>query len=151
MIKMGYIPSVLIAEDDRDDRLLMEEGFRENEYTNTLIFVNDGEELIDYLLRQGNYKLRGEALPDLIFLDLNLPKKDGRECLKMIKKHPVIKRLPVIVFSTSNSHLDVKECYELGANCYLSKPQTFKELTEMLRKIGDFWFNNVEYSPKADV
>lgn len=141
-------PTILIAEDDKDDRILLKEAFAENGLNTPLFFVRDGEEVMDFLYRRGVYVINNE-IPDLILLDLNLPKKDGREVLKELKADPVLKRIPVIVFSTSNSTHDISNCYELGASCYMTKPQTFKDLVSAIEKIAIFWFNLVEFSPKA--
>jgi two-component system, response regulator len=145
-------PVLLIAEDDKDDRILIQEAFAENGFTIPLYFVKDGEELIDYLKRTGPFATNTpESFPDLIMLDLNLPKKDGREVLRELKSDPVLKLIPIIIFSTSNSHLDISNSYELGANCYITKPQTFKELMEAIRKIGAFWLNLSEFPSKPEL
>ena len=141
-------PTILIAEDDKDDRILLKEAFAENSLSTPLFFVRDGEEVMDFLYRRGPYETNSE-IPDLILLDLNLPKKDGREVLKELKADPVLKKIPVIVFSTSNSTHDISNCYELGASCYMTKPQTFKDLIDAIQKIAIFWFNLVEFAPKT--
>jgi two-component system response regulator len=129
---------ILIAEDDADDRFLLQSAFEENEFTDTLHFVENGVELIDYL-----NKLLCESeqpvLPDFILLDLNMPKKDGREVLKEIKQNPLLSGIPVIIFSTTNNEHEMKRCYELGANSYITKPNSFDNLIKTIAALRSYW------------
>jgi two-component system response regulator len=133
---------ILIAEDDADDRYLLSSAFQENGFTDDLHFVENGVELMDHLnglLEKGN---EGQ-LPQLILLDLNMPKKDGREVLKEIKKHPSLKKIPVIIFSTTNNELEMKRCYELGANSYITKPNSFEHLLITIAALRNYWIQTV--------
>jgi len=128
---------ILIAEDDADDRFLLQAAFDENQFNDTLQFVENGVELLDYL----NNGISGSnaALPDFILLDLNMPKKDGREALKEIKQHPELKKIPIIIFSTTNNRQEITRCYELGANSYITKPNSFEQLIQVVKTIRYYW------------
>lgn len=130
---------ILIAEDDADDRFLIKAAFKEKGYSDKIEFVEDGVELLNYL---ENVQKRSSNLkwPGFIMLDLNMPKKDGREVLKEIKQHPIYKKIPVIIFSTTKSELEIKKCYELGANTYIVKPNSFDILTKVVQQIRNYWF-----------
>ena len=135
-------PLIVIAEDDADDQFLFQTAFEENGLTFQIKFVNNGVELVSYL---DSCKAAGDQadLPSLIILDLNMPKKDGREVLKEIKAHPVYKIIPVIIFTTTKNEMEVRRCYELGANSYIVKPISFDGLLNIIREIKNFWFNTV--------
>ena len=135
-------PLIVIAEDDADDQFLFQTAFEENGLTFQIEFVHNGVELISYL---DLCKAAGDQadLPSLIILDLNMPKKDGREVLKEIKDHPVYKIIPVIIFTTTKNEMEVRRCYELGANSYIVKPVSFDGLLNIIREIKNFWFNTV--------
>ena len=135
-------PLIVIAEDDADDQFLFQTAFEENGLTFQIEFVNNGVELISYL---DSCKVTADQtdLPSLIILDLNMPKKDGREVLKEIKDHPVYKIIPVIIFTTTKNEMEVRRCYELGANSYIVKPVSFDGLLNIIREIKNFWFNTV--------
>ena len=135
-------PLIVIAEDDADDQFLFQTAFEENGLTFQIEFVHNGVELISYL---DSCKVSGDHndLPSLIILDLNMPKKDGREVLKEIKDHPVYKIIPVIIFTTTKNEMEVRRCYELGANSYIVKPVSFDGLLNIIREIKNFWFNTV--------
>jgi len=140
--------TIVLADDDPDDRLLTEEAFTENRLANQLHCVQDGEELMDYLHRRGQYApLQGEPLPGLILLDLNMPRKDGREALKEIKADPTLRRIPVVVLTTSKAEEDILRRYDLGVNSYVTKPVTFKSLVELVKELGRYWFEVVELPP----
>ncbi len=130
---------ILIAEDDADDRLLLETAFQENGFSDQLIFVKDGLELTRFLetLKQDTL----ENVPVFILLDLNMPKKDGREVLKEMKQSIDFKKIPVVVFTTTKNEYEIKRCYELGANTYVVKPVSFDELVRVIREIRGYWFN----------
>lgn len=135
---------ILMADDDSDDRLLAQEALAESRLLNTLHFVVDGEELMDYLLHRGKYTdLESAPRPGIILLDLNMPKKDGREALKEIKSHPDLKRIPIVILSTSKAEEDVLRSYDFGASSYITKPVTFEELVRILVILGEYWFEIV--------
>jgi CheY-like chemotaxis protein len=126
--------SILIAEDDADDRFLLKTAFAENGYTESLHFVENGVEMMNYL--RG---LDGAHYPSFILLDLNMPKKSGREVLKEIKEHPELKRIPVIIFTTTKNEIEINRCYELGANSYIVKPSSFELLLTIINQIRSYW------------
>jgi CheY-like chemotaxis protein len=145
----GKMITILLADDDPDDRKLTQDAFAENRLANMLHCVEDGEELMDYLHRRGRYdNLRGEALPGLILLDLNMPRKDGREALKEIKANPEFRRIPIVVLTTSKAEEDIVRTYDLGVNSYVTKPVTFKSLVELIKVLGRYWFEVVELPPE---
>jgi CheY-like chemotaxis protein len=136
---------ILMAEDDADDRLLVQDAFAECGGKDAMRFVGDGEELLDYLLRRGKYEKAGDApRPDLILLDLNMPRKDGREALKEIRSHAHLRRVPVVVFTTSRADTDIERVYELGANSFVTKPAAFDALVAAIGKLTGYWFGTVE-------
>ena len=113
-----------------------------------LHFVHNGEELFDYLHRRGEYaQQRGAPRPDLILLDLKMPRKDGRETLRELKSDPLWRRIPVIVLTTSTAGDDVKFCYDVGVNAYVSKPATFRKWVEILSTLTNYWFDVVQLPP----
>ena len=132
---------ILVAEDDSDDRFLLQTAFKEKGYTDKVEFVENGIELIDFLGRIHNKKPPHESYPYFILLDLNMPKKDGREALKEIKQHPIFKKIPIVVFTTTKNENEIKRCYELGANTYVVKPVSFEGLLKVLDDIRDYWFH----------
>ena len=143
--------TILVADDDPDDRMLTKEAFEENRLVNDLHFVEDGEELMDYLHRKGKYEDRDKyPTPGLILLDLNMPRKDGREALQEIKSHPQLRRIPVIVLTTSKAEEDILKSYDLGVNCFISKPVTFAELVEVTKALGKYWLEIVELPPNKE-
>jgi CheY-like chemotaxis protein len=134
-----------MAEDDADDRLLVKDALEECQWNADLRFVENGEELLDYLLRQGKYKRAEESpRPRLILLDLNMPKKDGREVLRDIRANADLRRIPVVVLTTSKADTDIERTYELGANSYIAKPVQFDGLVNLMRMISQYWFKTVE-------
>lgn len=149
MIRTGKMITILLADDDPDDRQLTRDAFEENRLANQLVCVEDGEQLMDYLLRRGAYADRSEDLPGLILLDLNMPRKDGREALKEIKAHPELRRIPIVVLTTSKAEEDILRSYDLGVNSYVTKPVTFKSLVELIKVLGQYWFEVVEL-PRDD-
>ena len=137
--------TILLAEDDADDRLLVKEALAEGRVLNELRSVEDGEELLDYLRRQGRYAdPEASPRPGLVLLDLNMPRKDGREALREIKADPDLKRIPVVVMTTSKAEEDIVRSYDLGANSYVTKPVTFERLVELMRVMGRYWIEFVE-------
>jgi two-component system, response regulator len=144
----GKMITIVLADDDPDDRQLTEDAFSENRLANQLHCVEDGEELMDYLHRRGKYEsLRHDPLPGLILLDLNMPRKDGREALKEIKADPGLRRIPIVVLTTSKAEEDIVRSYDLGVNSYVTKPVTFKSLVELIKVLGRYWFEVVELPP----
>lgn len=136
---------ILMAEDDADDRLLVKDALAECGVNEGVRFVADGEELVDYLLRRGQYEKAGDSpRPDLVLLDLNMPRKDGREALKEIRAHASLRRLPVVVFTTSRADTDIEKVYELGANSFVTKPAAFDALVHTMSKVTGYWFGVVE-------
>lgn len=136
--------TILMADDDEDDRLMTKEALDETPLGSNLRFVEDGEELLDYLFQRNNYSDPAKApRPDLILLDLNMPKKDGREALKEIKSSPELKNIPVVVLTTSKAEEDIYQTYELGVNSFISKPVTFEGMVETMKTLSLYWFNIV--------
>ncbi|MDV6235744.1 response regulator [Leptospira ellisii] len=136
---------ILVAEDDPDDRLLMRDGFRENNLINPLHFVKDGEELIEFLLNKGEYSdILKYPKPGFILLDLNMPRMDGREVLKALKGIPELKKIPVIVLTTSREEEDMIQTYDLGANSFIRKPVDFGAFIDTIRTLGEYWLEIVE-------
>lgn len=132
--------TVLMAEDDPDDRLFMEEAFRNTSCRALLKFVENGEELMDFLHRRGRYEdPRLSPKPDLILLDLNMPRKDGREALREIKGDPGLRSIPVIVWTTSSLEEDMAICSHAGADGYFTKPSAYADMTESVRRICEAW------------
>lgn len=127
---------IIIAEDDVDDRFLVKAAFDESGFTGNLMFAENGVELIDLL--NGPVKESGQA-PHLILLDLNMPKKDGREALREIKSNPSFRKIPVVIFSTTNNAQEIARCYEAGANSYITKPNSFEQLIKILSTIQQYW------------
>lgn len=136
-----HVNTILLADDDADDRLLVQEALTDADFPyDKLSFVENGEELMDYLHGRGRYEDSSRSpLPDLILLDLNMPKKDGREALKEIKSNPDLRQIPVVVLTTSTSPSDIRESYDIGANTYISKPVTFEGLVDAMQTIKTYW------------
>ena len=136
MHKPGQSVHILMAEDDPDDRMMADQAFRQYRLKNGVVFVEDGQELMDYLHHQGTYSDADQfPLPDLILLDLNMPRKDGREALTEIKTDPKLRRIPVVILTTSQAEEDILRSYDLGANAYITKPVTFQGLAETIRTL----------------
>lgn len=135
---------ILIAEDDADDRFLLKAAFEENGFTDKLHFVENGVEVLDYLnnISRNNIGQDGEMkMPRFILLDLNMPKKDGREVLKELKQNVILKNIPVIIFSTTNNEQEMRRCYELGANSYITKPNSFENLIKTVAAFRSYWIH----------
>jgi CheY-like chemotaxis protein len=133
-------PIILIAEDDLDDRFLLQTAFDEAGNHEHLEFVENGVELLEYL--HALYaKEEPVTYPGFILLDLNMPKKNGKEVLFELKQHPVFKEIPVIVYTTTKNEVEVKRCYELGANTYIVKPISFESLLKVVHTISNYWFS----------
>lgn len=140
--------TILMADDDADDRQLTKEALEEGRLINDVRFVEHGEELLEYLRREGRYAAPAEApRPGLILLDLNMPRKDGRAVLEEIKKDPEFRTIPVVVLTTSKADEDVYKSYDLGVNSYIVKPVTFEALVDILQTLEKYWFEIVELPP----
>jgi two-component system response regulator len=137
---------ILLVEDDAGDIDLTEEALEESKIQVNLNVVRDGAEAIAYLRREGKYA--NTTRPDLILLDLNLPRKDGREVLQDIKSDENLKLIPVVVLTTSDADEDIFKSYNLGANCYVSKPLGIEEFIKIVMSIQDFWFTIVKLPPR---
>ena len=141
--------TILMADDDADDRTLTKEALEEGRLMNEIRFVENGEELLEYLRRQGRFAPPAEApRPGLILLDLNMPRKDGRAVLKEIKSDPELRTIPVVVLTTSKADEDVYRSYDLGVNSYIVKPVTFEALVDILQTLEKYWFEIVELPPE---
>lgn len=140
--------TILLADDDPDDRMLTRDAFEESRIRNTLETVADGEELMNYLLHRGEYSgENAKPHPSLILLDLNMPRKDGREALKEIKASPELRNIPVVVLTTSKAEEDIFRTYDLGVNSFIIKPVTFDGLVDVVKTLGKYWFEIVELPP----
>ena len=135
--------TILMADDDPDDRLLVQEAFDENRLINNLETVVDGEELMDFLHRRGKF-VNTTITPGLILLDLNMPRKSGLEALKEIKSDEKLRRLPVVILTTSKAEEDIIKSYDLGVNSFIVKPVTFDSLVELIKELDRYWFQIVE-------
>jgi CheY-like chemotaxis protein len=148
MSRNGSPITILIAEDDADDRMLLKDAFEENKLGNELRFVENGEELIAYLRREGRFAdIARSPSPGLILLDLNMPRMDGREALKIIKNDQHLRCLPVVVLTTSKAEEDIVRTYNLGVSSFITKPVTFKELLRVVRVLNEYWIEIVQLPP----
>ena len=137
--------TVLVADDDEDDRRFIAKAWGKSRVANTLRFVNDGEELTEYLNHTGRYSDPESApRPAVILLDLDMPKKDGRESLREIKADPDLRQIPIIVLTSSPVEEDIYRSYDLGANSYITKPVTFEALVDVLQVLGRYWIEIVD-------
>lgn len=145
MAKHGKPVTILMADDDQDDCLLVKDAFIESRLVNKLLFVEDGEDLMDYLYHRGKYAdVTISPRPGLILLDLNMPRKDGREALEEIKSDPDLRSIPIVVLTTSKQEEDILRSYDVGANSYVTKPVTFNGLVEVMKSLGQYWLEIVE-------
>lgn len=137
--------TILLADDDADDRELARDALAESRLANELRYVQDGEELLEYLQRRGRYADPAHSpRPGLILLDLNMPRKDGREALREIKSDPSLRHIPIVVLTTSKAEEDIYRTYNLGVNSFITKPVTFDGLVSVMRGLGRYWFEIVE-------
>ena len=136
--------TILMADDDADDRMLAEDAMRESRLGNTFRCVEDGQELMDYLNHAGKYTGSNAPRRGVVLLDLNMTRKDGRQALEEIKSNPELRRIPVVILTTSKTDEDVLRSYDLGANSFITKPVTFDRLVEIVRSLGNYWFRIVE-------
>ncbi|GGW89922.1 response regulator [Alteromonas halophila] len=137
--------TILMADDDEDDRLLTLDALKESRVLNNLYCVEDGIELLEFLRREGKYSNPEDApRPSLILLDLNMPRKDGREALQELKADPVLRSIPVVILTTSKAEEDMLRGYDLGCASYITKPVDFDGLVELMRTLGRYWIEFVE-------
>ncbi len=137
--------TILMADDDEDDRLLTQDALAESRVLNELHFVEDGVELLEYLERKGKFETKDSSpRPGLILLDLNMPRMDGREALEAIKANPNLKGIPVVILTTSKQEEDMVKGYNLGAASYITKPVTFDGLVDLMKTLGKYWVEFVE-------
>lgn len=140
--------TILIADDDADDRVMIEDAFRDSGLCNPLRFAADGEELMDYLHRRGQFAdATAYPMPGLILLDLNMPLKDGREALREIKSDPTLRQTPVVVLTTSRAPEDIARSYQNGANAFITKPGGYLALLEMVQNLSRYWLHTVRLPP----
>lgn len=143
----GKPVEILLVEDNPGDVRLTQEALKESKINNNLCIVTDGEEALQYLRKLGPH---GKASrPDLVLLDLNLPKKDGREVLREIKTDTDLRRIPVVILTTSKAEEDILKSYESHANCYITKPVDFSQFMQVVKQIENFWFTIVKLPPKS--
>lgn len=142
---MPHVPLILLVEDDDDDYFLTRDAFQEAHIEVDLRRVKNGEELLDYLLHRGQFQsLNGSSQPVVILLDLNMPRKDGREALREIKSDPALKGIPVVVLTTSKDQEDLEGTYELGGNSFIRKPSSFSKFVDIVGTIKKYWLDTVE-------
>ena len=143
--------TILIADDDADDRMMASEALEESRLANDLRFAEDGEELLDYLYHRGKFAREEDSpRPGLILLDLNMPRMDGREALREIKGDPALRSIPVVVLTTSKAEEDIYRTYDLGVNSFITKPVQFEGLVEVMKTLGKYWFEIVELPDAGD-
>jgi CheY-like chemotaxis protein len=138
------LKTILIADDDADDRLFMIEALRQNGFRHEVRFVEDGEELMNYLTHQNGFTAENAPFPSLILLDLNMPRKNGFQALAEIRGNVGLRRLPVVVMSTSMASGDVARTYEIGVNSYIIKPHNFNRLIEVVNSLKYYWLETVQ-------
>lgn len=143
----GKAIEILLVEDEPGDVRLTIEAMRQAKVRNTLHVVEDGMEALDFLFRRGEFAQAPR--PDLILLDLNLPKKDGREVLGIIKADPNLRQIPVVVLTTSSADMDIMRCYSLHASCYVTKPVDLNQFLHVVKSIEDFWLTIVKLPPTS--
>ena len=142
---------ILLADDDEEDRMLASDALAESRLSNEIYCVTDGEDLMDYLNRRGKYTPPADApRPGLILLDLNMPKKDGREALREIKSDPNLRQIPVVVLTTSKADEDIFRSYDSGASSFICKPVTFEALIGVMKGLGQYWFEIVDLPPQKE-
>ena len=134
---------ILLVDDDEDDRYLTREAFHQNYPQSRISFAEDGEDLLDFLHHRGRYAGAVHTLPELILLDLNMPRKDGRDALREIKASDRFRHIPIVVLTTSDAKADIETSYYNGANSFITKPTTFQRLSEVTKAIGQYWFTVV--------
>ncbi|WP_282610673.1 response regulator [Pelagibius sp. Alg239-R121] len=145
---LGKPITILVADDDPDDRMLIEDAFLESKLSNRLHFVKDGIELLEYLRHEGSFAdPESSPRPGIVLLDLNMPRMDGREALAEIKADPNLKQIPIVVLTTSKAEEDILRTYDMGVNSFVTKPVTFEGLVDMVRVLTSYWIQIVELPP----
>lgn len=134
---------ILMADDDPDDCMLTRDAFAEAHLINDISFVSNGQELLDYLRHKGKYAASRPGRPNLILLDLNMPKMDGREALQELKADPTLRSIPVVILTTSKGEEEILRAYDLGASSFITKPVLFESMIEIVKSIGEYWFEIV--------
>lgn len=143
--------TLLLADDDPDDRLLLRDALEESRWSSELRAVEDGQELMDYLQRRGAYTTAADSpLPGLILMDLKMPRKDGHQALKEIREDPCLRHIPVVILTTSKAEEDVMRSYELGVNSFITKPTSFDTLIEVVGNLRRYWFGVVTRPPEKE-
>ncbi|HEV2694619.1 MAG TPA: response regulator [Verrucomicrobiae bacterium] len=148
MTQSNQLIEILMAEDSPDDRIIAEEAIKSSKLLNRVHTVGDGEEALEFLRREGRYK--NAPVPDLILLDVNMPRKTGLEALAEIKNHPQWKYIPVVILTSSQADRDIFTAYGHHANCYIVKPVDFERFVEVVKSIENFWFGVVKLPPKRE-
>jgi two-component system response regulator len=144
--------NILIADDDPDDRLMIREALNQSIASSQVFGVEDGEDLLDFLYNRGQYtKNDAKQMPDLILLDLNMPKKNGLEALKDIKADPMLRHIPIVILTTSKEEEDIYRTYDLGVNSFITKPVTYESLVNTMKILGKYWFEVVQLPPERNV
>ena len=144
----GSVITILLADDDEDDRLMTRDALRDARLHNDLRFVIDGVDLLDYLHRRGRHADPASSpRPGLILLDLNMPRMDGREALKKIKEDPDLRSIPVVILTTSKAEEDIVRTYDLGVNSFITKPVTFLGLVDVMKVFTRYWLEIVDLPP----
>jgi CheY-like chemotaxis protein len=145
MSEKGKPFTILYADDDEDDQMLVGEALKETPISNAIQYVQDGEELLEFLRNSGKYTDKEKyPKPNLILLDLNMPRKDGREALAEIKADPQLKRIPIIILTTSRGEDDIQSTYNLGVNSFITKPVSYDSLVKIVKIITKYWFHTVK-------
>jgi CheY-like chemotaxis protein len=135
---------ILMVDDDKDDRLLTEKALRKNRVINPILFLEDGEELMDYLRKKGKFSAPGAAMtPCFVLLDLNMPRMDGRKALELIKADPALRKIPIVVLTTSQAEEDIVRSYNVGANSFITKPVQFESLVGLMESLKQYWLEIV--------
>ncbi|MBL8789521.1 MAG: response regulator [Rhizobiales bacterium] len=150
MSRSNFTVRIVVADDDADDRMMIQDAFTESKLGNPVDFVEDGVQLLEYLRREGEYaKFAGQPFPGFILLDLNMPRKDGRTVLKEIKNDPDLHRIPIVILTTSKAEEDIIKTYNLGVNSFICKPVSFEKLVDIVKTVGHYWIEIVALPPEC--
>jgi CheY-like chemotaxis protein len=150
MNRSSYPIRILVADDDADDRMMIQDAFEESKLGNPVDFAEDGVEVMEYLRREGKFKhLIGQPYPGFILLDLNMPRKDGRTALQEIKASADLHRIPIVILTTSKADEDIVKTYNLGVNSFICKPVSFDKLVDIVKTVGRYWIEIVALPPEC--
>ncbi len=150
MSRSNFTVRIVVADDDADDRMMIQDAFTESKLGNPVDFVEDGVQLLEYLRREGQYAHhKGQPFPGFILLDLNMPRKDGRTVLKEIKNDPDLHRIPIVILTTSKAEEDIIKTYNLGVNSFICKPVSFDKLVDIVKTVGHYWIEIVALPPEC--